>query len=162
MDGRTSADAGDNRTPYRHLEGGQDQGEGQEAHIPVPWAMAPASHANAEPPATDAAFIKPMALGTSRAWVSCGVTAIVVGKTGPRKKPSTIRATLASAAAGDSQARTAAAVTPARQVYTMPVADAPTRAAAGLIRNRPRVSPSQYPLMEYPATWSDSERAWTK
>jgi hypothetical protein len=61
---------------------------GRSVQIPVPWAIRPASQGSPAPPMTDPAFMTPMAAGASRGVVSRGAIAIVVGKTGPRKKPS--------------------------------------------------------------------------
>lgn len=72
---------------------------GRSTRIPADWAMVPASQGSAEPPATAAAFMTPMAVGTRLASVSPGVIAMVVGKTGPRKKPSSARAAQVSALA---------------------------------------------------------------
>src|SRR5689334_24605136 len=90
---------------------------GRSIRMPALWAMTPASHGSAAPPTVDAEFITPMAVGVSRAWVSCGAIAIVVGKIGPRQKPSSNSAALAPAATGDSQASVVATATPVRQAY---------------------------------------------
>src|ERR1700677_29209 len=118
---------------------------GKITRIPADWGMGAARQGIAEPPATAAAFMTPMAVGTRLASVSLGVIAMVVGKTGPRKKPSSPRATQVSAI-GESQASAAAAVTPAMHAYIMAAVVTPALAAIALIRNRPSVSPSQYPL----------------
>src|SRR5580692_4295337 len=110
--------------------------------MPARCATVPVSQGSPAPPTTDAAFMTPMEVGASRAGARPGATAMVVGKTGPRKKPSSTSATVATTGAGDSQA-SVAAVTPARQAYIRPAVVAPILAAAGLIRNRPRVRPSQ-------------------
>jgi hypothetical protein len=122
--------------------------KGSSVHIPVPWAMTPASHGNAAPPTVDPAFSTPMAVGASRPSASCGTIAMVVGKIGPRQKPSSTSAAIAPAPDGDSQTSVAVAVMPAMQAYIMATVLAPIRAAIGLIRKRPAVSPSQYPLTE--------------
>src|SRR6266404_3236738 len=123
---------------------------GKSVPIPAPWVIAPASHGSAAPPTADPAFITPMAADASRGCVSSGATAMVVGKTGPRKKPSTTSAAPAAIPEGASQASMVAAAIPARQQYIRPDVVAPSRAATGLIRNRPAVSPSQNPLTAYP------------
>ena len=82
---------------------------GRSTHIPAAWAMVPASQGSRAPPTIDAAFSTPMAVGTRRARVSRGTIAMVVGKMGPRAKPSSPSAAQATAA-GDSQASAAAAV----------------------------------------------------
>jgi hypothetical protein len=121
---------------------------GTSVQMPVFCAMVPASHGSPAPPTTAAAFMTPIAVGASFGGASQGTIAIVVGKIGPRKNPSSISATLASAAFGAAQASVVTTVTPARQAYIMPAVVTPKRAASGLIRNRPSVSPSQYPLTE--------------
>jgi hypothetical protein len=135
---------------------------GIRVHTPVRPAIAPASQGSAEPPTRAAAFMTPMAVGTSRAFVSWGVIAIAVGKTGPRKKPSITRATLASAAVGDTHASVTAMEMPARQAYNMRAVLAPIRPATGLITNRPSARPSQYPLTGYAANDAGIPRAWTR
>src|SRR5665213_326897 len=99
------------------------------------------------PPMTATPFMTPIAVGTNRLVVRFGTTAIAVGKIGPRKNPSRTKPALAIAAAGATQASTALAVTPARHANVMLAEVDPIQLASGLIRNRPRVNPSQYPLM---------------
>src|SRR5690606_3058685 len=112
-------------------------------HTPAPSAIAPASHGNTAPPRTDTPFMSPMAVGTSRASVRFGTTAIAVGNTGPRKNPSSTSPAPATSPAGAAPISAADAAIPARQAYAIPTVVQPGRSAAGLIRNRPAVSPSQ-------------------
>ena len=51
------------------------------------WAIAPATQGSPAPPMVDPAFSTPMAVGASSRVVNRGAIAMVVGKTGPRKKP---------------------------------------------------------------------------
>src|SRR5712691_6012985 len=135
---------------------------GSRVQTPALWPIAPASHGSADAPTVEAAFITPIAVDCSRALLICGASAIVVGKIGPRKNPSSPSATPTGAAPGTSQTKVAQARTPVRQPYIIPIADRPNLVAIGLIRNRPRVSPSQYPLIRYPASDGDSDRLWTR
>jgi hypothetical protein len=85
----------------------------------------------------------PIEVGTKRAVVTRGATAITVGKIGPRKKPSRIRPAVAAALPGRSQVSALMTVTPARQMCIRPAAVRPSRVTIGLSRNRPTVSPNQ-------------------
>src|SRR5690606_38670874 len=126
---------------------------GRRLHAPTCWATAPASHGSAAPPTTDPALMSPIAVGTSRASVTSGTTAIVGGKIGPRQEPRTVRPTTATGA-GDSHTSAAVTATATRHPVLVPTVDSPARVATGLMRNRPRVSPSQKPLTAYPAARS--------
>ena len=48
------------------------------------------------------------------------------------------------------------------RMFEVEIGVTPDLAATGLIRNRPSVKPSQYPLTEYPASSSGSRRACTR
>jgi len=92
---------------------------------------------------TDPEFMTPIAVGTRPGRASRGVTAIIVGNTGPRQNPSPARATLTLTGPGAIQATADRAAAPARHPYIMRAGGRPARSAAGLIRNRPSVRPSQ-------------------
>src|SRR5690606_40339872 len=112
-------------------------------HTPAPSAIAPASHGNTAPPRTDTPFMSPMAVGTSRASVRFGTTAIAVGNTGPRKNPSSASPAPATSPAGAAQISPTDATIAPRHTYAIVTVLQPSRAATGLIRNRPAVRPSQ-------------------
>ena len=110
--------------------------------MPTPSAIAPASQGRNAPPTTETPFSTPMAVGTSRGAVSVGTSAIAVGKSGPRRKPTRARPAPA-AAPGSAHVSSDAAATPTRQKSISRSAVAPSRSARGLRTNRPTVSPSQ-------------------
>jgi len=142
---------GDDATPENELDEPSSVANGSSVQIPAASPIVPASHGSAEPPITDTAFVKPTAAGTSRGEVSSGTTATAVGKRGPRKNPSSANPAVAAAPTGLKETSTPHVTTAARQTAVMRATVQRSRAAVGLMTNRPTVSPSQYPLTEPPA-----------
>src|SRR5262249_17124074 len=113
--------------------------------VPPPrcWYTVPASHGKSAPPAAESPTRMPIGVATSGPGVRCGTAAIIVGKRGPRKKPSTNRPAEATIADGISHTRTPKTTMPTRHHAVSPATPIPARAANRLSVNRPTVRPSQ-------------------
>src|SRR5690242_4005342 len=131
---------------------------GSSAQRPTRCAVVPTSHGRAAPPAMLVAIMMPIAVLTSGPATSRGAVAIVTGKSGPRKYPTTMNPAAAPSADGTAQTISSAAVTAPMQAPASPTTPTPSRSAMAFNVRRPIIRPNQYPLTTQPAARTSCPR----